>query len=61
MNKTLSLEMSIVADADNKVILKAKVPLQNLDALLRAHGEQAVKDNLHQIFARMMVDLKKPA
>jgi hypothetical protein len=61
MVNTLSLELSIVADADNKVMIQAKVPLQSLDAMLKAHGENAVKDNLHQIFSRMMADLKKSA
>jgi hypothetical protein len=60
MNNTLSLELSIVADNDQKVMIKAKIPLQSLDAMLRTHGENAIKDNIYQIFSRMMSDLKKP-
>ena len=59
MNK-LTLELNIVADADKKLILQARIPMESLSALLTNHGANAVKDSLFNIFNKLAEELKKP-
>jgi len=59
MANTLSLELNIIADNDNKQLLKARVPMAVLSQVRIQAGDAGVKDYLFSIFTRMAEDLKK--
>ena len=61
MPKTLTLELNIVADADKKTLLQARIPMENLSNILIKHGADAVKESLFQVFNKLAEELKKPA
>ena len=61
MPNTLTLELNIVADADKKLILQARIPMESLSSVLVKHGADAVKESLFQVFKKLAEELKKPA
>lgn len=59
MANTLSLELNIVADTDNKQLLKARVPMAVLSQVRIQHGDAGVQQYLFNVFNRLAEDLKK--
>ena len=57
MNK-LHLELRIVNDSNNQ-LLSTKVPMETLNAMVKQHGEDAVKKSLWEMFSRLVNELQK--